>query len=156
MPMKRKPRKARRPRRGNTKPFRKATLLTAPKVYPFKRQTEVMLDMSNPSPAGWTQTLDNQVVKTFSFNLNDLPNHTEFQALFNQYKLNYAIIEMFPNVSTMVGGYTQPGSSGSNYIVHVWRNTHGVPLNAAFTREDLLEIQNKKTFMMPMTKPTRS
>ncbi|AXQ66488.1 MAG: capsid protein [Cressdnaviricota sp.] len=149
----RKPTMNRRTTRRNVrKP--KATLVAKPQVYPFRRSTEAFLDMSSPSD-GWLTTLDNQLVKTFTYNLNQLPNHSEFVNLFSQYKLNYAMVEMFPNVSQMVSGYTQTGGSSSNYLVTVWRNTHGVPLTAAFTRDELLEIQNKRTFMLPTTKPTR-
>lgn len=139
-------------KRNNYK--RKASLVSIPKVIPFKRQMEEYVDFTSP-PSDWVTTLDNQLVRTFTYNLNDLPNHSEFVNLFAQYKLNYAIVEMFPNVSLMTAGYVQTGGAASNYTVTVWRNTHGVPLTAAFTRDELLEIQSKRTFMMPTTKPTR-
>lgn len=151
---KRKSTKVPRPRTGRRPRMARARLVTAPKVFPFKRQMEEYVDFSSP-PTDWVTTLDNQIVRTFTYNLNDLPNHSEFVNLFAQYKLNYAVVEMFPNVSQMTSGYVAVGGAASNYIVTVWRNTHGVPLNAAFTRDELLEIQAKKTFMMPTGKPTR-
>ncbi len=132
---------------------RTGKLISMPRVFAFKRQMEEYVDFSDP-PSDWVTTLDNQIVRTFTYNLNDLPNHSEFVNLFSQYKLNYAVVEMFPNVSQMTSGYVAGGQAASNYIVSVWRNTHGVPLNAAFTRDELLEIQKKSTFMMPTTKPT--
>lgn len=150
--MRKRPRRRYIRRRKITKP--KAVLVNNPKVFPFKRQMEEYVDFSSP-PSDWVTTLDNQLVRTFTYNLNDLPNHSEFTNLFAQYKLNYAIVEMFPNVSQMTSGYVAVGGAASNYIVTVWRNTHGVPLNAAFTRDELLEIGSKRTFMMPTVKPTR-
>lgn len=139
-------------KKGYSKP--KSSLITMPKVYPFRRQWEEFVDFSSTT-GDWITTLDNQIVRSFSFNLNQLPNHSEFVNLFAQYKLNYAMVELFPNVSMMTAGYVSTGGAASNYLVTVWRNTHGVPLNAAFTRDELLEVQNKKTFMMPTSKPTR-
>lgn len=152
MPPKRPYKKKMNRKRNYRKP--RAVMVSRPRVFAFKRQTETYLDMTSPSD-GWLTTLDNQIVKTFTFNLNDLPNHSEFVNLFAQYKLNYAVIELFPNVSAMTAGYVQTGGAASNFLCTVWRNTHGVPLTAAFTKDQLLEIQRKRTFMMPTSKPTR-
>lgn len=121
-----------------------------PRVVPFSRSKEYLLEMENPAN-GWIETTDNALVKTFDFNLAELPNYTDFVNLFSQYKLNMVILKIFPSGS-MLGSF--PQSSTQNMIITVWPNTHGNPLTTLFTNDKLLEIQRKKTFMFPQNKPT--
>jgi len=154
---------ARRPYRKK-KAYRKRTynrakprgaLAPRAKVYPFSRSTENFLDVSGPTN-GWITTADNSLVRSFAWSLNSLTANTEFTSLFNQYKLNYAVVKMYPTVSLI--NATQEGYSGSQYggnvIITMWRNTHGVELDASFSSADLLQIQRKRQFMVPSSKPT--
>lgn len=124
--------------------------LPKPRVVPFHRSREYLLELDNPA-SGWITTTDNAVVKTFDFNLAELPNMTDFTNLFSQYKLNMAILKIFPSGS-MLGSY--PQSQTQNMIITIWPNTHGNPLTAVFQNSELLEIQRKKSFMFPMNRPT--
>lgn len=122
-----------------------------PRVMPFGRNMEYLLSLENPSN-GWIQTLDNALVKTFDFNLAELPNFTDFTNLFSQYKLNMAILKIYPSASQVVVSTAAAGTQ--NMIITVWANTHGNPLTAVFQNSELLEIQRKKAWMFPMNKPT--
>lgn len=122
-----------------------------PRVMAFGRSTEYLLPLESPSN-GWIQTTDDALVKTFDFNLAELPNETDFTNLFSQYKLNMAILKIYPSASQVV---VSTGAAGTqNMIITVWANTHGVPLTSVFQNSDLLEIQRKKAWMFPLNKPT--
>ena len=98
--------------------------------------------------------LAGQVVKTFAFALNELPNYTDFVNLFNMYKLNYAVVTFYPSYSVINrNGETTSALTQSNTIITVWQNSTGTPLNAAFTRAQLNEISQKKMYMMPSNRP---
>lgn len=122
-----------------------------PKNYLFARSKENLLNLTSPD-AGWITTLDNSLVKTFDFNLFSLPNPSDFTNLFGQYKLNMAIVKIFPSASQVL---ISTGPAGTqNMIITIWKNTHGVPLDATFSNAKLLEIQKKRQFMFPLNKPT--
>lgn len=129
----------------------KTLSIPKPKVYPFSRTKEYVLELENPAN-GWIETNDNALVKTFDFNLAELENYTEFTSLFSQYKLNMVMLKIFPSGSTL-GSF--PQSSTQNMIITVWPNTHGTPLTVLFTNNQLLEIQRKRTFMFPLNRPTQ-
>ena len=142
----------RRPRRGGT--LARRTTLPKPKVYPFKRSRQELLALEDPGAqaTNWTTTFDGAVVKTFSFDLAGLPDYLEFQNLFQQYKLNMAMLKIFPTYSQVAS--TNGSVVSNNIIITIWPATHGVPLTAAFDSDDLLQIQRKRQFMFPMNKPT--
>ena len=142
----------RRYRRNNR--LARRTTVPRPKVYSFKRSRQELLALEDPGAqaTGWTTTFDNSVVKTFVWDLASLPDHTEFTNLFEQYKLNMAVLKMFPTYSQVVSG-TGPVVS-TNVIITIWPAVHGVALTAAFDSDDLLQIQRKTQFMFPMNKPT--
>lgn len=51
----------------------------------------------------------NPSVGTFNFSLNDLPNYTEFTALFDMYKIDKIEIEFYPEYTVLSdGGVTSP------------------------------------------------
>jgi hypothetical protein len=51
----------------------------------------------------------NPSVGTFNFSLNDLPNYTEFTALFDMYKIERIEIEFYPEYTVLSdGGVTSP------------------------------------------------
>jgi len=122
-----------------------------PRVVPFSRSSETLVELDNPS-SPWITTLEGSVVRTFDFALNGLPNSSEFANLFGQYKLNMAIVTFYPSASQVV--VSTGGAATQNMIITVWPNTHGVPLTATFANAHLLEISRKKQWMFPMNKPT--
>lgn len=122
-----------------------------PRAFPFQRSQEHLLELETPSN-GWIQTFDNSLVKTFNFTLAALPNYSEFQNLFSQYKLNMAILKIFPSASQVI--VSTGAAATQNMIITVWQNSHGIPLNATFTNSALLEITKKKQWMFPLNRPT--
>lgn len=153
MPMRKQYRRKRQPIKRKVYPKKTGRTLRVPrpKVFPFARSTEHLLSLNAPD-GGWITTLDNSIVKTFDFNLGELPNHTDFTNLFSQYKLNMAIVQIYPSASSVV---VSTGPSGTqNMIITVWPNTHGTPLTAVFQDTELLEIQRKRQFMFPLNRPT--
>ena len=123
------------------------------KSYNFKRATDQLLALEDPDSGatGWVPTVDNGVVKTFVFALNELPNPTEFSNLFSEYKLNTCWLKIFPSMSQVVSGDTQ---TFSNIIMTVWPNRTVTAITSAFTIEDLNQIQRKRSFLMPQQRPT--
>lgn len=142
-------------KRNYNRPKVKGALAPKPKTYAFSRSTENFLNMDTPTN-GWITTSDNAVVRSFTWNLAGLTSNAEFTSLFSQYKLNYAIVKMFPTISKFTGvqGPVIGTAYGGNSIITMWRNTHGVPLDSSFSTADLLQIQAKRQFMVPSQKPT--
>lgn len=154
MPFKRNYKKRRPARKKRVYRVRKS-VIPRPKVYPFHRTREELLALENPSAGatGWVQTTDDCVVKTFAWNLSELPNYTEFTGLYEQYKINMAILQIFPTYSSVVS--TDAAIVSNNMIITIWPNVHGQPLTAAFARADLHQIQRKRQFMLPTNRPTK-
>lgn len=123
-----------------------------PKVYGFARARENLLALESPSD-GWATTLDNAVVKTYAYDLAMLPSYTEFTNLFEQYKLNMALLKFYPSYSQVVSSTGAVAST--NVVITVWPNVHGQPLTAAFSDDDLLQIQRKRQWMFPLNRPTQ-
>lgn len=124
-----------------------------PLVYPFRRVDQYNLDMGSPSE-GWITTVDNCIVKTISFTLNQLTNYTEFVNLFESYKLNYGVIKIYPTTTGNDVLVSSGGTNQVNNLISVWANTHGQSLDATFTIDDLNQIQKKKQWLMPSRNPT--
>lgn len=149
-PTKRRPR-TRRPLRRRA-PFRRpARTIPRARVYPFRRSTQHVLSLGAPDN-GWVATIDNSVVKTFTFSLAELDNYHEFTSLFSMYKLNYAMVKLFPNLTGSITASNAGG--GGTYIVTIWPATNGQAIGATFTKEDLNQIQRKRRFMLPATRAT--
>lgn len=140
-------------RRRSTRKMTRASIPKS-KVYNFTRVKEQLLVPEEPNfgATNWLTTFDNAIVKTFTFGLSELPGYSEFTGLFAEYKLNAASVKFYP-------GYSQVASTSgttvtNNIIITVWPNTTGTGLTAAFTKEQLNEIQRKRQWMFPLTKPT--
>lgn len=142
----------RRPYRRRRMAARPGTRLPSPKVYPFKRTTQHVLNLGVPDN-GWLTTVDNACVKTFTFSLSELDSASEFTNLFSQYLMSYAVIKMYPNCTTVLSNGFPTAASNGTLIVTCWPNRDGQPLTAAFSRSDLNQIQRKRTFMAPNYKP---
>ena len=149
----------RRPRRRRTgtvqRPVGLATRMPRARAYHFNRSRDELLALENPDATGasdWIQTVDDCLLKTYVFSLDSLPNVTEFTSLFQQYKLNMAILKMFPSYSQIVS--TDAPVVSNNIIVTIWPNTTGTSVTAAFTRADLDQIQAKRQWMLPTNKVT--
>lgn len=125
-----------------------------PKVYPFKRQRDQLLALEDPSvgATGWVTTVDDAVLKTFTWNLAELSDFDEFTSLFAQYKLNAAVVKFFPSYSQVTSSGTSVVSN--NMIITVWPNTDGRALSSTFTKDELNQIQKKSQWMFPLSKPT--
>lgn len=115
------------------------------RTYAFSRSVENLLAMEAPTDgwitAGNPLTTGACLVKTFTFDLAELPNHLEFKNLYRQYKLNYAVVKMFPSYSSIVS--TTGPIVTNNCIITIWPNTDGKALDATFLNENLLEKQAK-------------
>ena len=68
-----------------------------PSVYPFMRTFENVLALEAPTGLFQATLQDNLVVGHIEVSLNDLPSYTEFQALFNQYKINGLLLKFTPS-----------------------------------------------------------
>lgn len=146
--------------RTRKKSFKKKTapsmqnIVPRPSVYNFTRTREQLLALEDPDAGatGWTSTFDDCVLKTFTFNLAELSNFSEFTGLFRQYKLNSAALKFYPTYSEVVS--STAATVSNNIIITVWKNLTGTPLTAAFTKAELNEIQAKKQWMFPLNRPT--
>lgn len=128
-------------RRGT---FRRRTRSTVPRglrqaVIPMQRTKTVFINTANSLPAGWDygtasgyHTLRNQQV----FQLLDLPDTTEFQALFRTYKLNCVVVSInnLHNSSMFTSGSAQNYYVG-NLICYAQKNLSGVGLDSAITQD---------------------
>lgn len=121
------------------------------RTYSFFRGNENLLACEAPTDGWIASIIDNSIVKTFAFNLGELPNNSEFANLYRQYKLNYAVIKMFPSYSSVVS--TTGSVVSNNLIITMWPNTDGKALDSSFQDSQLLEKQSKRQFMMPQNKP---
>jgi hypothetical protein len=138
-------------RRG--KPYNR---LPRVRTYAFKRAQESLLALEAPAN-GWINVdpdgdaYGHCLVKTFTFDMAEVPSAEEFSNLYRQYKLNHVVAKFFPSYSSI--GVTTGPVATTNLIITIWANTNGLPLDNTFRNEDLLEIQGKKQFMMPQNKP---
>lgn len=122
-----------------------------PSVYPFTRSFETLIALEAPT-GFFTPTLtDNMVVGHVEVNLAELPSYTEFQALFAQYKINALELKVTPSYQMDMA--SNPLVSGQTIICAVWRSSHGEAPTQNFTINDLLQIQKRKEFLMPKTRP---
>lgn len=107
---------------ARTRRWRKGTsIVPRTKYYGFSRATDELVALENPTAGGasdWIQTTDDCVVKTFVFALDELPSYGEFQGLFSQYKLNMAIVKIFPSYSQIVS--TDAAVTSNNIIITIW------------------------------------
>lgn len=148
-------------RRKKRAPTRKRKMtLKRELVYPFKRQFQRLIDLTAPDTGNnWYAAGNNSVVKTFAVSLATLTSHGEFQALFKQYKINYLVVELYPTHDTTNLAYAPATGSypitNSQIIVNMWRARAGIGLDSTFTNSQLLQIQNKKTFMTNSSRPIK-
>lgn len=154
------PRRPRRKIRRKKKTIGKRSLPLS-RTYAFKRQFERVVELQNPdTSSGWYAAGDNSVVKTFGVALDTLTSHVEFTQLFKLYKLNYLVVELFPSHKTvnhanaLANNATYP-ISNTQLIVSMWRAKSGIQLNNTFTQSDLMQLQNKRTFMTNSNKPIK-
>lgn len=135
----------RRPTNFNTK-----NKLT-PSVYPFTRTFEQLLALEAPVSFFHATLTDNLVVGHVEINLSELPGYAEFQTLFAQYKINALSLKVTPSYQMDMAA--NPLLSGQTIICSIWKSTHGQAPTTAFTISDLLQIQKRKEFIMPRTRP---
>lgn len=115
-----------------------------PTVYPFMRAFENLVVLENPTGQFMATTNDNLVVGHVECSLDDLPNYSEFAALFQQYKLNAVTLKCTPTYQMD----TEPATS-ETIICDIWRSAHGSAPTVAFTIQSLLQIQKRQSFIMP-------
>ena len=126
------------------------------RTYAFKRSQEHLLALESPTD-NWISITDvadpygHCLVKTFTFDMAELPNSSEFANLYRQYKLNHAVCKMFPSYSGI--NLTHQPVASTNLIITIWPNTDGTALDNTFRNANLLEIQGKKQYMMPQNRP---
>lgn len=94
----RRRRLARRPMRSF--PLRK------PNVYHFKRKLFLQDGISIPSTAPWSYA--------YQFRLMDLPNYTEYTALYDQYRINKIVLKLIPKYTEST---VQAGATTNNAIM---------------------------------------
>lgn len=122
-----------------------------PSVYPFMRTFENVLALEAPTGLFQATLQDNLVVGHIEVSLNDLPSYTEFQALFNQYKINGLLLKFTPSYQLDVS--PDATTTSQTVICNIWRSSHGDAPTTLFTIDDLLQIQKKQEFVMPQRKP---
>lgn len=118
-----------------------------PSVYPFVRSFEQMLVLEAPG-GNFGNAQDNLVVGTMTVKLSDLPNYGEFTQLFSQYKINALQLKFTPSYQV-----DADPTSGETIICDIWTNAFGIGPGSGFTKNHLLELQKKKSFVMPTRKP---
>ena len=123
----------------------------SPSVYPFVRSFETLLALETPTGIFQATTNDNLVVGHVEVNLAELPSYTEFQALFAQYKINALEMKVTPSYQMDMAANVL--LSGQTIICSVWRSSHGEAPTTSFRISDLLQIQKRKEFIMPRTRP---
>lgn len=113
-----------------------------PKTFRFKRDIEQTLSLSGSvAPEGWSLDGTNRVYKNFGWSLASLPEHTEFQTLFKQYRLKGARIRLYFS-NTVSGTEESDKHANSQILVRMCPNQRGTNdlLNDAFWQQ----IQAKK------------
>ena len=101
------------------------------------------------APAGnFGNALDNMVVGTMILKLSDLPNYGELTTLFQQYKINALELTFTPSYQL-----DADPASGETIICDMWSNPFGHGPGSGFSKNHLLQLQKKKTFIMPTRKP---
>lgn len=96
----RRPRRMLRKRKPGLIRRRRAGALRR-QVHSFKR----VVDLGSYT-AYTTSLASNPIAKTFSFSLDDLPNKSEYGALYDQYKLNGVSLKIIPKAQAFQGAST--------------------------------------------------
>lgn len=100
--------------------YRKRTTATVPrslvqKTFPFKRDVEQTLTLSNTSPPeGWT-SIDGRIYTTLAYSLGSLGEIGDFTNLFRQYRLKGARVRMF--FSNTISGVEQDSQHANSQIL---------------------------------------
>ena len=76
-----------------------------PVVHRFKRTVVQTIALGATPPSGWQSDGSVGIYKQWFFQLNDLPDHTDFTNLFTQYKITGVATKMY--FSTTVSGVNQ-------------------------------------------------
>ena len=139
--VRRRPRKHRRKTRLG-KPSR---ALTA-SIYQFKRTMTEVIQVSNGTdggglPTGWTAD-GFAIYKQFVFTLEELPNYTEFTALFASYKVCAAKMEIYFSNSNTV-------DTNSRLLLYYDNNPQGE--TTALTEQHYLETQTARKRLVATT-----
>lgn len=139
------------------KPISRIPRVPRSKMLSFKRDFElpvVALENNLTWPEGWYRS-GNSIVVTQVYSLNQLPGYSEFKNLFRSYKINYAVMRMYPSSSQIVSqNVSNTGTIGvANFTVTTWQNLTGQPLLPAFTDALLNQIPAKKRRLFPTGKP---
>ncbi len=119
-----------------------------PGTYKFKRSMvhEVNLLASDTGLPGAIATVDGRsIVWHYSVALDNLPGYTEFESLFEQYKLTGVAIKIYPRWSEA----TAVTGGASNMLMRTKYQRDGRSLDSTATEEKWLEQQATKTNIMP-------
>lgn len=130
-------RKRRRPSLG--KP---STRFGRASIYQFRRQKTEVITLSNVSvPADWTAD-GNAIYKQFVFTLDQMPNYTEFTALFASYKICAVKTEIFFSNTNSV-------DTNSRLLLYVDNNPQGE--SKTLTEQYYLESQTSRKRLVAST-----
>lgn len=112
-----------------------------PKVYAFKRDIETTISIISTAPEGW-QAHDNMIGVNLGWALSslDATSVTQFQAMFNQYKINAARVKLY--FSNTNSDATSAAFSNSQMIVRYSQNQDGI--DETLTKEYWQRKQAKK------------
>lgn len=111
-------------------------------IYQFKRQMTSVISLNNVStPAGWTAD-GNAIFKQFVYTLDQLPNYTEFTALFASYKICAVKMEIFFSNTNSV-------DSNSQILCYYDSNPQGEAV--ALTEQHYMQSQTSRKRVLAST-----
>ena len=114
-------------------------------VVPIMREKEMVLhlaDVSGQTPLNsLTYTSDGGLVGRLKFQLTDVPNHAEFQALFREYKINYVSLHFIPAQTTT--------DNHEGIMLRTCLNRSFTDIGAGNTVGDWSQIQAKSSRALP-------
>lgn len=121
-----------------------ALKMTNTKIFNFKRTC--ILDQLYVQPDG-SPGVD--LGKAYSFQLNQLPEYTEFTKLFDYYRIKCVVLKLIPvSIQTMVNGPTS--DTNSSYCPMVYTSVDTNDATTPISETEILQRLDCKTF--PMTK----
>lgn len=121
----------RRPRRGRrTRAYRRGRRSWLSKVYTFRRTNvdTLTVNTTTPNPVYW-------------FQLNEIPNYTEFTALYDQYRISKVVYKLIPRASQAL-----PSNPNQGTLFSVIDYTDSNPLTSADQANEYASVKRTRGF----------
>ena len=152
MPMKKR---IYRKRKTNTRYRKRSTKKTnmsipRPLIFKFKRDIEQTLQLNAVSPPeGWTGIGNYRIYNQLGWSLGSLPEISDFQNLFKQYRLKGARMKMFFSQTGSSGDTESNNLSNSQVLVRMAPNQSGMPEVLDNTYWQQTQAKKYKTALYP-------